>query len=352
MKSPKPPDPYKTAQAQFGSELGAAGASSIMNNPNVYNPYGSQTYDIAGYETIIGPGGQKVQVPRYNQRQQLSPEEMAILVQDQKTRLNLGTTAQEQSAKLQQYLKQGIDPSQWQAWNAGPKAASLATTFGDAGAIRQDQGPTDRRAIEDAMIAQYQRQAGPREAAEQAQLTARGASAGTPMGEIAAQRSGDQFTNAAQQAYLASGGESRAAQDAYNQAQQQRYAQALGRAGFSNEALTSMFNMGGSEADRHNALRNMQASQAFGLRNQPINEIMALLGGAGVNMPQFQNYQGQGVNAPDLAGLISQNYQTKANSANSFNSGLFGMGATVLGGLAGGPMGAMLAGGAAKGLTA
>lgn len=311
-KSPKPPDPYKTAQAQFGSELGAAGASSIMNNPNVYNPYGSQTYKIAGYETITGPGGQQVKVPRYNQTQTLTPQEMAILRQDQKTRTNLGTTASEQSAKLRQYLNTSIDPSQWQTWNAGPQA--------DAGMFqqRQDQGPTDRAAIENAMMASYARSADPRNAAQQAQLTARGAGAGTPIYGQQAQQQGDEFAEATRKAYLSSGAEARAAQEAYNQVGMNR------------------FNMFGQEADRENALRGLQAGETFALRNQPINEIMALLGGSGVNMPQFQNYQGQGVNAPDLAGLIGQNYQTEANAANAFNSGLFGMGANLLGGWAGG----------------
>jgi hypothetical protein len=42
--SPKPPDPYSTASAQQAAERGAAATSSIMNNPNRYNPWGSQTY--------------------------------------------------------------------------------------------------------------------------------------------------------------------------------------------------------------------------------------------------------------------------------------------------------------------
>jgi hypothetical protein len=333
MKSPKPPDPYQTAQAQFGSELGAAGASSIMNNPNIYNPYGSQTYDIAGYETIKGPSGQDIQVPRYNQRQTLTPEEMAILRSDQATRTNLGATAQEQSAKMQSYLNQNIDPSKWQAWDAGPNAPKLTEAF------RQDQAPTDRQAIENAMMAQYRRQADPREEAQRAQLAAQGAGAGTPIGQQAEQDLAiSSPTPRNKPIWLQAA--SRAAQEAYNQVENMR-----------NAVRASGFEMGGASADRRNALRGMQAQQEFALRNQPINEIMALMGGSQVNLPQFSSYQGQGINAPNLAGLIQQNYQTKAGNANATNAGLFGMGATILGGLAGGPMGAMLAGGAAKGLA-
>ena len=52
MKSPKAPNPYQTASAQFGGDVGAAGAQSIIGNPNVYSPYGSQTYSIAGWEQV------------------------------------------------------------------------------------------------------------------------------------------------------------------------------------------------------------------------------------------------------------------------------------------------------------
>jgi hypothetical protein len=43
-----------------------------------------------------------------------------------------------------------------------------------------------------------------------------------------------------------------------------------------------MFTMGGTAAERQNALRQMQLQENIALRNQPINEIMALLGGSGV----------------------------------------------------------------------
>jgi hypothetical protein len=149
---------------------------------------------------------------------------------------------------------------------------------------------------------------------------------------------------AVNEAYLASGAESRQAQDAYNQAglqaagfqnqaQQQAYQQALGRAGFSNEALAQMYNMGGSTADRANALRGLQAQEAFALRNQPINEIAALQGGSQVTLPQFSPYQGQGINSANIGQYIGNNYAQQANAAGQFNTGLFNM-AGAIGGAA------------------
>ena len=50
--SPSPPNPNAQAAAQQRAEVGAAGASSVMNNPNIINPYGSQSYSIAGWEEV------------------------------------------------------------------------------------------------------------------------------------------------------------------------------------------------------------------------------------------------------------------------------------------------------------
>ena len=48
-----------------------------------------------------------------------------------------------------------------------------------------------------------------------------------------------------------------------------------------------MFSMGGTAADRANAVRQGQMQESLGLRNQSLNEIMAMLQGGQVSMPQF-----------------------------------------------------------------
>lgn len=76
-------------------------------------------------------------------------------------------------------------------------------------------------------------------------------------------------------------------------------------------------------------------------RNQPINEISALLSGSQVSMPNFQgvNTPTPGVAPTDVIGANQQslnqqnvgyNAQVAQNSA--FNTGLFGLGKTALGG--------------------
>jgi hypothetical protein len=89
--------------------------------------------------------------------------------------------------------------------------------------------------------------------------------------------------------------------------------------------------MGQDWASAANQLRQAQMQETMGLRNQPINEIMALLGGSGVTVPQFQPYSRQGINAAPTGSYIGQNYANQANAAAQFNQGLFGLGGAGLG---------------------
>lgn len=74
-------------------------------------------------------------------------------------------------------------------------------------------------------------------------------------------------------------------------------------------------------------------------RNQPLNEISALMSGSQVSMPQF----GAGTNQPslpnvDYAGMVDQNYQnqvgaynTQMQQSNGLIGGLFGLGGKLIG---------------------
>lgn len=69
-------------------------------------------------------------------------------------------------------------------------------------------------------------------------------------------------------------------------------------------------------------------------RNQPINEITALLSGSQVQSPQLQGANIQGIPTTDNAGLINTNYQQKLAAwqqqvaqQNGILGGLFGLGA-------------------------
>jgi hypothetical protein len=89
--------------------------------------------------------------------------------------------------------------------------------------------------------------------------------------------------------------------------------------------------MAGAAGFQNQAVQQ-QLAQQMALRNQPLNEISALLSGSQVQMPQFQAYAGQTIaptpylqamQAQDAA--ATQRYGIAANQAASNMSGLYGL---------------------------
>lgn len=73
------------------------------------------------------------------------------------------------------------------------------------------------------------------------------------------------------------------------------------------------------------------------LRNQPINEILALAGQTGVGAPTLNSTPQTGVAGTDIAGITSNNYNQQVAATNAANNntsamlgGLFGLGSTAL----------------------
>jgi hypothetical protein len=287
--SPKAPNPYQQAAADQNAQVGAASSSAVLNNPNEQSPYGSVNYQIAGWEQIPGADGKMQNVPRYTRTTTLSPDEQRIAGWDTATRYNLGRTGTQQSAKIGDYLNQGINTQGWQPWQT-------ARGFSEA---------TDRPAIEQALMARQTDAMGRATAAQEAQLAARGMSPGAQGWSDVQDAQQRAATDARQQAYLASGQEARSNYDAY---------------------------LAGNAAN--NQLRQAQTQEGFALRNQPINEIMALLGGSQVNMPQFSPFSRQGISAASPGNYMAANYQNQLASTNAFNQGLFSLAGAVGGGVA------------------
>lgn len=93
--------------------------------------------------------------------------------------------------------------------------------------------------------------------------------------------------------------------------------------------------------DAYNQLLLGGHGQAFSegqaLRNQPINEITALMSGGQVSQPQFGNFNQGSIPTTDNAGLINNNFSQRmgiyGNEMDQWNStvgGLFGLGGNIL----------------------
>lgn len=102
-----------------------------------------------------------------------------------------------------------------------------------------------------------------------------------------------------------------------------------------NAAMTQ-FQQGKNDAYNQLYLNGSQQafSQSLAERNQPINEITALMSGSQVSNPTFQNTNEPTIPTTDVAGIINQNYQqqqqnyqTQLQQNNQLLGGLFGLGA-------------------------
>lgn len=69
-------------------------------------------------------------------------------------------------------------------------------------------------------------------------------------------------------------------------------------------------------------------------RNQPLNELQALMAGTQVQQPGFTSTPQTQVSGTDYAGLVENNYNQKVASNNAAMGGIFGLGSAALGGWA------------------
>ena len=100
-----------------------------------------------------------------------------------------------------------------------------------------------------------------------------------------------------------------------------------------NEGLQSQFELDQRAAADTNAQRQAELEELAYLRNQPINEISALMSGSTMMPPQFSAPFQTGIQPVDIAGYIQNAYEAeRANSAAKAH-GLFGLGAALLGGI-------------------
>ncbi|MEF0939633.1 tail fiber domain-containing protein [Rhizobium sp. BR 362] len=327
---PKAPDPQATASAQTSTNLATAQANAAMNNVNQVTPYGNLTYSQTGQNFIADPNGQQYYVdgsgqyhsslpthsvttpgspgtqssvvrydkngqpiytntgataastkdvaytpdgwtatkgyyvPTYTATQTLSPEQQKILDQTQPAQLNLGTLANQQSAKMIDYLNQPVDLS-----------AQNLDNYTNTHWMGGFNNTWDRN---------------------QANLDQSLADKGISIGSEAYSNAYRDFTNnkqAANDQYLG---------DMYDRAQSAILAQ----------------------------------------RNQPINEISALLSGSQVTQPNYASSTSTStIPTTDYAGIVNQGYQNQMagynaqlQQSNAAMGGLFGLGSSLLGGWA------------------
>ena len=290
MQAPQSPNPITTAAAQAGANRDSSISGALINNVNEVTPLGNVAYNRTGSSSYVDASGKTVTVPTFTRTTTLSPSQKGLYDQQVRAGSDLNNLAIGQIGRLNTTMSQPV------------------STDGLPTAVNQIGGDfsADRRRVEDAIFARQNSQFNRDEDRMRQRLASQGLTPGSEAYNNDVQQFEQAKTDARQQAILAGGQEQ-----------------------------SRMFGMEAQAGDFANAARQNAFTERMALRNQPINEISALLGGGQVSMPQFQQPFRQAVGAPDVQGAVGQDYQNRLQSYNNRMSGMFGLGGAALTGLFG-----------------
>jgi hypothetical protein len=411
-KAPKAPDPQATAAAQTGTNVSTAIANNAMGQINQVTPDGSLTYSNSGTHQWRDPGtGQMYNVPQYTATTTLSPEAQAIRDQTNAADLSLAKLAAEQSGRAGELLNQpmgldslppgadrsGATTAQYGASLKAPQYSQSGTAIpqlGDTAGLAtgyQNDFSGDKKQVVDALMGQIDERRGVDMEKLRSQLANQGVGIGTEQYSRAMddfQRSQDaartqallaggqeqsrltglsrdeaQFGNSAKQQEFSNTTNNRMALYGLGE-DQRRYGDSMQQQSFADQGLIQgredaiANNQFGQQQQLYDATDNARTrsmQEQFALRNQPINEITALLSGSQVSTPQFGIAQSAQMPTTDIAGITQQGYanqmaayNAKQQQQQAMMGGLFNLGASALtGGMfgAGGMFGKAAAGG-------
>lgn len=364
VSSPKAPDPYATADAQSQYNTMTAETQQLMNMTDQYTPYGNVVYNQTGTTQVTSPDGKTYNVPRFTQTTTLNNQQQQTLDQQQQAATNIASTANSLSSSglsgltkpvdtsgapaLQTSLGSGYSSSLGSNYSTG-LGSNYQTSLGSG--YQTSFGGDTTQAYNDAKNA-VMNQLTPtldrNSEATRAQELASGVRAGSAAYSANEQTIGDNYTRAANQA-------TETAQSVQNQLFNQQQSQAqftndalTNQMGTNDSALLNQFNAqnnaalngqqftnsaASNSATFNNDARNQYLSQYYQQRDQPLNELSALLSQSQVNnantatsaTPQTQ------VAGVDYSGMVQSNYAQKMAQSNQLTSGLFQLGSSAMG---------------------
>jgi hypothetical protein len=369
--APPTPDYVGAAKQQGKDNLEAARQSNVMSNPNMITPFGSQTvtyssptfnqagfdaatanynaggnvdrsrfmrqgnpegdtttgasyFDQAGYDAEIAKRGAAPSREAYmtgggqpTVTQTLTPQAQQTLDSQQRVQTALANLGETGIANARATLERPFVPTSTEiqrnfgGYDAVPTAANFNAQTGiDTSGIAKmpiNAGTT----AQDLILQRLNPTIEAGDTSFKQALANQGLAPGTAAYDAA-------FRNRSQQV-----------NDLYNQAalqginldmsaNQQGYNQALANAGLYNSAMGqnygqgmqtqgTQFSQGLNKAQFQNTAQQQQLAQDLALRAQPINEVIGLMGGSQIQLPQFQGYQGTSVApSPTFAGAQAQ----------------------------------------------
>ena len=384
MQGPSYPNPTTTANTQADLNLRSGIQQTNLGRPNQVTPFGSSTWTTTGKN----PDGTPIQTNTMT----LAPEQQAILDQINKSGLATANLLNRETGDLGRTLNQPLNQPKYTQYGNVPnlknnvKAGAIKNTVADAGDITrgydaggdiratlsEDDYGAQRQQVEDALMGRVNTQYDRDYARREQSLASKGIRAGSEaynksmddynrsLGDarVSAVLGAGQEQNRLQQLDLNAGQFQNAAQQQANQqnmqaagfgnaAQGQQYSQNAADAAFWNQAQNQQFGQGMQNAALYNSARqgefqnrntvtganNQLATQQFNNqitgRNQGINEVNALRGGAQMQQPSFMNMGGGGVAPVDYTGQVQNQFNAQQQGYNNMWNGIGGIAGTV-----------------------
>jgi len=361
-KAPKAPDPVKTASAQTGSNLTSAMSNNLMGMVNQYGPNGSLTYNQTGSKQITDPTtGHTYDIPQYSATTSLNPTQQWTANTNDQATADLAYSLQKRTGEYGASDRKPISAASLpgikatpDAYNAQNLPALAALPNGiDTNNLPSVRGvpqasDATRRRVEDALMQRMNPQISRDREQMRTDLINQGINTGSDaysstvgdfdrgvndarLGAIlsAGQEQSRVFGDEMQgfNASLANRQNSFGERTAQFGANMDRYGASLQGRDAAMGERAQIFNdqLRAQEASR--GVRGDALNEALTLRQQPLQEILALRGASQGQQPNFQMFQPQGAATTDYAGMVGQQYNARnqAYMQNAQNrSGLFG----------------------------
>lgn len=341
--APQAPDYTAAAEKQGESSKEVTNMQTWANRPNQSTPWGNINWTPSA--TVDPATGQPV--TQWQQSYNLNPESQRALDAQMKLQTDRSELAGSFIDRVRNDLSTPFN------WGGMPKAGDplQRTEFERVGTAPRLQteldtsaNPAERQRIENALFERMRPIHDQQQTALDAKLANMGITAGSEAYNRATQRLGDQQSRERFNALEMGGNEMQRLfgmqlQEGQfeNTAKQNQQGLDLNTTGFNNQVSTNRFNQDVAISEYQNKLRQQAIAEENMKRLSSLNEMNALLTGQQVNyspMPQFNGAAAS--QAVQYLPAATSQYQSSLDAfnaqnqnANSFTSGLFGLGGSL-----------------------
>jgi hypothetical protein len=342
--APAAPDYTAAALAQGESSKEVTNAQTWANRPNQNTPFGSINWQAGA--TLDPATGQPV--TNWTQNYNLTPESQRALDSQMAVQQGRSDLAQSFMGRVENEYAQPFNWGGLPGRGGNVQGSNFQTLQGGAPQLQtqleNQANPAERQRIENALFDRMAPIHQKQQSALDAKLANQGITAGSEAYNREMQRVGDQQSRERFNALEMGGSEMARMQQMQlanaqfgNTAMQNQQGLDQNRAGFNNQVGQNQFAQQMQQSQYQNQLRNAALAEEMQRRGMSLNEMNALLTGQQVGMQSMPQFNASAAAQPVQYNQAAQNqyqasmdaFNAQNQNANSFTSGLFGLGGSL-----------------------